>query len=1318
MRINLILLAVVVLLGIGLSFLLIPREKDVALLQLSSQDTDLAGRETLLQRYREGDRSVQVIAPLADLALNLGEIDDAITLLEDYLARNPNDVAARRRLAEYYRFDQRRDEFVAALAEIVARAGTPQERRQLVDLYRARGDYERLLPALTELVDRGLAKPADYMEAAELAASSGSLDQALAILEAMWRVHPSSLEARSVRLYVLAAAAAGETARAQEVVARMAQTNGTAAIVPVIRGIADRGQAAFGLRLLESFEENLHLTPPLLVAWADMQRALDREQVALQKLLELERRGELPSLAVPVLLDLALLAEDIDLLERLLKDRDLTGIVDFRLAAIGDAAVAWRRNALLEQIRAQASESFRRGYPALLAEVLLGIGMPEAARAEVARARATDDLRARQLIRLARAEFRLGEDEAAARTLERIATARDLDEDSVRALAGLYLSTERTRAGLRAFERLRRERPSPAAEAGWARMAAREGQDSVLLDWLQANTVADRDLLADIVFLSQPGLAPRSALAAAERLYREHPDREARRLYGDALIANGRAAEAVPVLEELLPGTAEDAGSYVAALVAADRKIEALAWLRSRAEEDTLPVLIADDYMALAIELDQPKLAYAEARRQDLRKFDDDTIASLAENAAVDGDFALVDEIVAEVGAQFMAARPVMAARVELARGDEAAAREWAEKAAARPDLRNADRLDLARVWSLLGENERSLALLESLAEDSATPAFAIADLAAQYLELGKAKQGLPVFRRLIERRREPQVLEGWARLEARAGEPARVLDWLRGADTVSRQALADIYYLAQERGAATTAFTAAERLFEAYPGDEARLIWGRALTDAGQAGEAVTVLRPLLPGDREVRSAYVAALGRGGNAEALKAFARTALDDPDLDPEVRSALLFALLEGGAADIALPILRDLAEGDPKQWEAAYLDALRQTQSDEERARVLMSKLDGDPPPAQRDPLLFELLEVGGPAKALPYLKTAAAGDPLGTWPSAYEAALSDLGRRPELVEWLERRARLPELPRQQRREAAFRLLDLEAKPEAVASFRRLAEDRPPSSPDVQQLLFLWGPRPPEAGVDWLEQRARAAAGDDRAEWLQFLNNAGAPGRVVAIAADPPPGRPDDPTLAPLIRALVTERRFDRVGQILSPLVARADDGKTLLRLADWAEQADQGRVAVAAYDRALGMIGDDPAALLRAGRAFTFQGRAEKAVQTLERYFAVADAKGRADHRPWYYYAQSLSLMDRQEAARGAYREMLSRIEAGDANDFESRRMRATGLEALGRTEDAIALYEQLRAERPRDRSLLADFVSLLIETGAYERADRLLREN
>ncbi len=1613
-RLNLILLAVVVFLGVGLSLLLIPSKKDVALLQLRSDKVDLA-RDTLQERLDAGDTSVVVVASLADIALHDGDIEKAIRVMETYLVRRPKDVGAKRKLAEFYRFAQRQDDFVRTLAEVVAAEHKPEEQRQLVDLYRYRGEYDRLQASLAQLIDDGNARPADFLEAAELAAADQEPLKALAFLERMWRSNPTSFEVRSVKLYAMIAGAYGEDDRAADIVARFAEAKGSrSVIVPIIREAAERDQNALGIRLLSAFEEELHLSPPLLVFWARMQGGLDRTTVALERLVALDRADKLPDLAFPVFIDLALQGQEVDLLEQVALRRDLSGLTDFRLRAIGDVAVAFRRQALAQKLLGELQASFRTAHPALMAELLLSVGRRDDGLVEAQRAAAETDLPTHEQFRLARAWLKLGEDPRAARLLDRIAARPDLNEPMIRSLTQLYISTERLQAGLAAFSGLRRTNPSPAAEAGWARIAAKSGKDKALLVWLQQQGLVDREVLTDIVDLSTPGLAPVSALFAAERLFRDHPDRESRRLYGQALTANGRAGqalavlevllpgsaddvetwiealiaanrqadalaflqargadaalppqladdlitlaidqgqsalafaelqrqdptrlpgdtvaylaetaalegrfelidsmlsalgpaflearpvtaariaiarndrkaaaewlarasalpdlrlndridlarvqaelgdqagalkrleslarnpetpawaignlaalyleldrardglpllrslaeqrseaqvqagwarletragdprrvqdwltrarvtnrqlledihflaaesgaeplafdaatrlyqleqddrtrriyanaligrgraeEALPILKDLLPGTPEDAEVFVAALSAADRKPQALAFLQDRAAGEPQPLLLADDLMALAIELDQPLLAFAEARRQNPRLLPEDTIASLAENAAEEGDFALIDWLLAETGPDFLAKRPAMAARIAVARGDNKAARDWVEKALAAPNPPLTTRLSVARTLTDLGENARALALLETVARDPATPPFAIANLANLYLELGKAKEGLPLLRTLQEQRSAPQVQEGWARLETQAGQAGPVLAWLKATPQPGRQVLSDIYYLAAQGAKPDLAFAAAEKLQGLYPGKEASLVWGQALTAAGRAEEAVPILRALLPGSAEVRSAYISALGRGGDPADLRSFAKTALADPTMDAATREGLLFALLDAGLGDLALPALRDLAKADPAKWEEAYMQALRLANADRERADLIVRRLQSNPPAARRDLLLYELLEVAGPARALPFLEKVARAEPTGPWPTVYEEALATAGRRDDLITWVTRRSIDKRLSVQDRRNAAFRLLDLGAKPVAEQAFSLLAQDARPDSPDVQQLVFLWGPRPPERGLEWLSRRARTAeTGPERAAWLQLLNDVGATARTIALVAPRPPVSGADPVLAPYVNALIAERGFDEVGQLLSRLIPPTDETQPLLQMADWAEQAARPDVAVQAWDKLLDRLGDDPDRLLQAGRTFAFAGRAEKAVGVLDRYFRVADAEGRADHRPWYYYGLSLSAMNRQQEARAAYREMLERIAAKEENDFETRRRKATGLSAIGADEEAIAVYEGLVAERPTDRSLLADYVAMLIETERFDRAEQLLRQN
>lgn len=1310
-----ILLAIVVLGAIGMSFLLVPDSKDVALLQLKSNNVE-AARDSLREQLESGDRSVQVVASLAEIAVHDGQIDEAVRILEEYVRNVPKDIAAKRRLAEYYRFAQRRNDYVATLAEVVQFDGRPEERKLLVNLYRLRGEHEKLRSALRSLIEHGLGDPAHYLESAQYAAASDDPREALAMLERMWDRYPDSFTLPSVRLYAMMAAAFGYGDRGEAIVLKYRTQNGNEAIVPIIREAMDRGYESYGVTLLASLEGELYKVPPLLVMWAQLQIALDHETVAFQRFVTLFREGNLPELAVPVLIEMALRGQDLGLVEELLVGRDISGFPEYRLLSLGDAAVLNRRITLLDQFLSQAPGGFRAARPAMMANVNLELGNVDAARRLVAGIEPAT-LGTGELIRLARALIGLGQGDRASRVLAEIAARPDLDEATVNALASFYLTTGRTVEGLATFDRLRRRQPSPAVEGGWARLAALAGKDDELVAWLGRAPVLDRDLVEELVSLAASNRAPRAALLLAERMFRERPDTDARRLYGRALVVNGRAEQALPILQDLLPGSAEDAESWVEALVAANRKPEALEFLRRRAEAGPLPVLIADDFMALAIELDRSRLAYAETRRQDPKAFPGDTMASVAENAALDGDFELIDWMLEKLGRQFMETRPVMAARIAMARGDKAAAREWVGKAEKLANLSVLDRLDLARVYLDLDEPAKALTLLERLAGDAQTPPSAIGDLATLYLELGKAQEGLPVLRALAKRRDELLVREGWARLETKAGNPADVLAWLKRTERPSRQLLLDLYYIGDERKADDLSFAAAERLHRLFPGNEAALVWGRALTAAGRGPEAVAVLKPLLPGDRAIRAAYVAALGRGGSPEELRRFAEGMLKDPSLDAETREALLFSLLDAGAADIALPLLRDLARSDPAKWQPSYLQALRLAKADTERGDVIAKLLDAGPPRDRRDALLYELLDIS-PAKALPYLERTARAEPSGPWPAAYEDALAKLGRNDSLVGWLATRATDRALPPEARRAASFRLLDIGAKPQAETGFRMLAETAPPESPDVRQLVYLWGPRPPQRGIAWLSGRALAADGAEKAGWLGLLNDVGAYTETIAVAGGTEFADATDPVLKPLAEAMLVRREFDALGRLLAPLVDPTGDEQALLRIADWAAQSLQRDVEVRTWDKLVASYGNDPEKLLAAGRAFTFAGRAQRAVDALDRFFRVASAEQRADHKPWYYQGQSLSALNRPVEAREAYRQMLARIDANRADDFESRRMKATGLQAIGEDEQAIGVYEQLLAERPDDRSLVADFVALLIETERFERADALLRQN
>lgn len=99
----------------------------------------------------------------------------------------------------------------------------------------------------------------------------------------------------------------------------------------------------------------------------------------------------------------------------------------------------------------------------------------------------------------------------------------------------------------------------------------------------------------------------------------------------------------------------------------------------------------------------------------------------------------------------------------------------------------------------------------------------------------------------------------------------------------------------------------------------------------------------------------------------------------------------------------------------------------------------------------------------------------------GDWANVYDEALAKLGRTDERRRLLVARAARPGASATERREIAYRLIDLGDRVAAIGIFRDLAAAARPDDPVIGELVYLWR----EAGqlraaVDWLAGRAGTA----------------------------------------------------------------------------------------------------------------------------------------------------------------------------------------------------------------------------------------------
>ncbi|MDR6772651.1 tetratricopeptide repeat protein [Azospirillum sp. BE72] len=734
--------------------------------------------------------------------------------------------------------------------------------------------------------------------------------------------------------------------------------------------------------------------------------------------------------------------------------------------------------------------------------------------------------------------------------------------------------------------------------------------------------------------------------------------------------------------------------TYIDLLIAADRREEArtrLSALSGPVEDTQFGRLLA-----LALSAGQAQEALRAAKGRDLRLVPDWVLAGLAETALRDGDRPFLDRLHHELGEGFLVDYPVLAANIALGRGDADAAARWAERGLAGSALTLGDRLAVIRILDRAGRRAAAsaafdrLALSDSLSDDRSPgdqlPDDQLEELAALFIDLDRAPAGLDWFAARRQAKPSPAAYQGWARLAAKAGDPDAVADWLAAQPVLPAALLQDIAGSAAERAvadrrAAPLALVAAQRAFALDPSPRSRLAVAAAFTATGKPAEALPLLAPLLDqGGAEVEAAYIAALDGAGRSEELARHLTAKLAKGGLTDVEEQGIAYLLLDHKAYRAALPLLRVRAERLGGDWLAAYADAAAKANALPDLAALL-----------QRQAVAAPLAEAED---------------------SLYRGTLEKLGRKADLRRYLLARATDDRLPVERRREPASALLALGDKAGAQQALQRLAAAQGPQSDDFRQLAYLWGPRPPPAALDWLEVRAKAAAGPaEQAAWYDRLAELGGGARVTAGLVTQA-GPPTQPALkAPYIEALASAGKGKELAVALRAALREETAPDRLRRYARLAEQTGQRTAAGEAWTALLAQKPEDADALRQLGMLAYDENRLADAERLLRRF----TARGPDDYEAHYFLGEALTALKRPAAAAPFYRTALAQLRARGVRGDAAVLTEANLLNRLGKVDDAVALFESLRKRRPGDRQLKADYASMLIENGRLPEARRVL---
>jgi cellulose synthase operon protein C len=830
-----IMVALLVTSGLGMSFALLPREQELALIRL--RDADLVGAAAIYEaRFKAGDHSATTMTALSRVAIEEGRVERAVELVKLYVGEHPDDAEAWSLLATYASQAQDTEDYVHAQERLVALTPTKERLRELMRIYEDRGDPRRQAAALSVLIERFGGEAEDFIALARIEAAEGTGEAALATLQTLEEHSSQAISAAIVEFRLRLLADLGRTEEAiAEATAHASPQTALFFAETIDRRFGSVRAAAF----LEPFAARPGASDDLVAAVDSFEASAGRQTEVLARLDAARAHGALSPARADLFVRLTVAAGRLDDAASV-AIADAAGLTSGTIATLVDALWSGRRLPEVARLADAVGSGVLADQPLLGAEFAAARGDAPSAAHWLQLAREEAGGGSESILRIAELEQHLGLEREALRDLGDLVARGLLPHDMALDTAALYLHLGRAAEGARVFDALRRRDDADEFAGAWAVTASAAGQPDEVAAWLAGlpsaspstpvlEAIHDKAdeagrhklalLAIERLVAREPTMEHRQALAQelfddrqfaaaldAFRELRHAPDGEAR--YGEALIAAATAG--APVLAEMR--------NYWKArlerrdVVPADRDAAIEALLRAHQYDDVMPALAA-----LAEKDPQAWLAtYVETARSARRQPEMlDFLVRVGTRAdqpvAVKELFAYA---IIDAGGR-RAALPVLRQLAESRGG------QWAD--------------EFENALGDLGRNDELRATLLTRAERLATPAQTRREIAYRLLETGSKTDAERLFR-------------GLAATEGPDGPDLRQLLYLWGP----RPRTGDLAWLA-------------ERCRAANAGEQGA--WMRILIERGAANLAVAAFEAAPPATApNARAAYVDALSALGD--------------------------------------------------------------------------------------------------------------------------------------------------------------------------------------------------------------------------------------------------------------------------------------------------------------------------------------------------------------------------------------------------------------------------------------------------------------------
>lgn len=572
--------------------------------------------------------------------------------------------------------------------------------------------------------------------------------------------------------------------------------------------------------------------------------------------------------------------------------------------------------------------------------------------------------------------------------------------------------------------------------------------------------------------------------------------------------------------------------------------------------------------------------------------------------------------------------------------------------------LTETQQLTIARNCVYAGKPDCADRFLQEFVQSKALTPQKVAAAGSLYIEMKRYADGLSFVERNRNAYGSAEVEQVWVRLAAANGKTAEIEQWMeKHPDAVTSGLLHDVYFLAYDTHHDDLAALAANVLRGQSDAKEVRSMLAQVYIRQGKFADALALYKADGTISDEDADNYIGALiataaKNPSYRHELGEFAEQQLRDTKISAARKMSLVYALIDAGRLDVAMPFVKDYAQRLGGQWVYVYAENLeRQGRKDEARAFWL--------------------------------------------------SAASQKG-----------------VTVSQRRQIAFHLLDKGYRGDAEQLFMQLAEQDPKARKDVEQLLYIWGPRPTETQLLWLYERAQKVTGDERAVWMRYIYNYAGHEATINLVADHPDMLQDTQFFSQYLEALHVMGYDDHMVDLVKELDAPRYTEKHMRILARYAYNNTILAVAKQSYAAVLKRMPRDEEALRVLGTMAMNAADYSEAKHYLSQYLDVrvaAKMDAPESYEAYYFYGSMLRDDGFETRAKPYFEAVIRVVDGVKTPDSDMLSKRAQAQAMLGDVQAAKAAFDALLVKYPDNAIVRADYVSTLLALKSYDGVRPLL---